>query len=120
MIDIDFIEEVYFYLRRGVLKMKAKFFMAVGLMMACSFAQAQSEQQIIQITNQAMNLMKESASAADRRDIYGACNKGKQAVKTWYKIDPRAVPKNVIQDFYQADVMVRNYVSIYMDVCSKY
>jgi nitrous oxide reductase len=111
---------MFIFSKKRKLSMKAKLLLVMGLVMCCSFAQAQSEQQIIQITNQAMALMKESASAADRHDIYNACNKGKQAVKTWYKIDPRAVPKHVIQDFYQADVMVRNYVSIFMDVCGKY
>ncbi len=99
--------------------MKFKIFSgAILLVMNCAFAQ--SEQRIQEITSNATVLLGEAATAAKRGDAYSACTKIKEGVILWYQIDPRAVPSKSIQDFFVADVNVRNMVKIWMDVCGKY
>jgi hypothetical protein len=99
--------------------MKYKIFsVALLLFMNCAFAQ--SEQRIQEITSNATVLLGEAAAAAKKGDAYTACTKTKEGVNLWYQIDPRAIPSSSMQDFFFADINVRNMVKIWMDVCGKY
>jgi len=99
--------------------MKSKILLFVAILWANSVA-AQSEQRIQEIASSASKLMEEAGVAAKAGDLYKACEKSKEGVLLWYKIDPRAVPNKNIQDFFVTDVNVRNMVGIWMSICGKY
>lgn len=93
---------------------------AVALLFISSSAMAMTPMQIVEISNEAQYYMEQSAAAADRGDVVGACTNAKQGISLFLQLKLDDVPADALVSFFVADAAVKELISAYLELCSKY